>query len=414
MLKSRLIFLTLALAFGHTTAAKGLFETVTVFPTAPANKPNYRIPSLIQMKQGDLLAIVERRNDGIGDIGDHDIVMKRSRDCGKTWSDVIPVYNSGGKTAADITLCYDQTRDILFLFFLEDKKKFACLRSTDEGVTWQGPTLVHSAVIRPEWDALGGGGSGGSSTDAESTGSRVKAWTKNWDQRYGLGPGHAGIQLTQGPHAGRLLVPARHREEIEGKLVSFDHIIYSDDHGATWHLGPNITRNGTETQLLELANGDVLASIRDGGNAFAPDRMKQFMAVSRDGGMSWGTARPQPELITPGVHASLKRYSLAGEEDKNRLLFSNPAHAEHEKKHPYGRYNLTVRLSYDEGQTWSAGKTIYPYPSSYSDLARLKDGTIGLIYERGPQGSDHYWDELQFARFDLGWLTDGADSPARN
>ena len=38
--------------------------------------------------------------------------------------------------------------------------------------------------------------------------------------------------------------------------------------------------------------------------------------------------------------------------------------------------------------------------------------TIGLVYERGPHRSTHYWDEVHFARFNLEWLTDGKDSLA--
>ena len=71
---------------GIVSAAAPLFETVQVFPFVANNKPNYRIPSLIQAPNGDILIIAERRNDGPGDIGDHDIVMKRSSDKGQNWS----------------------------------------------------------------------------------------------------------------------------------------------------------------------------------------------------------------------------------------------------------------------------------------------------------------------------------------
>lgn len=68
------------------TAAVPLLETTAVFPLAPENRPNYRIPSLLPAGDGSLLAVVEKRNDGPGDIGNHDIVFKRSRDLGRTWS----------------------------------------------------------------------------------------------------------------------------------------------------------------------------------------------------------------------------------------------------------------------------------------------------------------------------------------
>ena len=64
-------------------AAEPLFETTRVFAMTPDNKPNYRIPAILQAPNGDLLIFAEKRNDGIGDIGNHDLVLKRSRDKGK-------------------------------------------------------------------------------------------------------------------------------------------------------------------------------------------------------------------------------------------------------------------------------------------------------------------------------------------
>ena len=407
---SLLLFGLLALS-PVSRGAEPVFETTTAFPAAPGNRPNYRIPSLIQMPGGDLLVIAERRNDNIGDVGDHDIVMKRSSDLGKTWGKEILIYDDGPNTCTDITLCFDRQQDRLFLFFLQDKKKFVYLSSKDQGRTWQGPVKVHDGVIRPEWDRLGleEGESADPPIDPESgKTSKARTWKTKWPQRYGLGPGNAGIQLSMGPHAGRLLVPGRHREQGTKGYRTFAHLLYSDDHGATWKLGGNIAEYGSETQLAELADGRILASMRNENPRDLEKR--QLVAFSQDGGQTWSEARRQPELITPKVHASVRRYTLAADGGKNRLLFSNPAYAKRENKHPYGRYNMTVRLSYDEGESWTAGRTVYPSVSSYSDLAVLPDGTVGIIYERGPEGSVRYWDELQFARFNLEWLTEGRDS----
>ena len=405
----------LFLAVHSALHAEAFFETTNVFPTAPKNKPNYRIPSLIQMPSGTLLAIVEKRNDGIGDVGNHDMVLKRSTDLGKTWSAEQVIIDDGTNTSTDTTLCFDRQTGRLFAFFLKDKKEFAYMQSDDEGQTWQGPTVIHKDVIKPEWETLGQTEEKAESTTDRESGktSKVREWKEGWLQRYGVGPGNAGIQLTKGPHAGRLLVPARHREMTtnkKGRMRSFTHILYSDDHGKTWKLGPNVADNGSETQLLELADGRVLASMRDESGEFTPDKMLQLISISADGGMTWSPARRQAELITPRVHASIKRLSLAEGGDKNRIMFSNPAWPVRDEEHPYGRYNLSVRLSYDEGETWTPGKTIYADTSSYSDLVALNDGSIGIIYERGPKGSVKYWDELQFARFNLEWLTDGRDS----
>ncbi|UJH92642.1 glycoside hydrolase [Antarcticibacterium sp. 1MA-6-2] len=62
-----------------------------------------------------------------------------------------------------------------------------------------------------------------------------------------------------------------------------------------------------------------------------------------------------------------------------------------------------MRISYDEGKTWSEGKTIYPGGAAYSDLTILANGEIGVFFE-----ADDYSRNL-FTSFSLEWLTDGQD-----
>ena len=80
------------------------------------------------------------------------------------------------------------------------------------------------------------------------------------------------------------------------------------------------------------------------------------------------------------------------------MLFSNPADTM--------RVKLTVRISYDEGETWPGAKAINSGPSAYSSLAVLPDMTIGCLYERGMQNP---YEKISFARFDIEWLTDNSD-----
>jgi len=64
---------------------------------------------------------------------------------------------------------------------------------------------------------------------------------------------------------------------------------------------------------------------------------------------------------------------------------------------------MTVRISYDEGVTWSEGKTIYTGGSAYSSLTILKKGDIGLFFEKDGHK------ENPFLSFTLSWLNDGKD-----
>jgi len=95
-------------------------------------------------------------------------------------------------------------------------------------------------------------------------------------------------------------------------------------------------------------------------------------------------------LIEPVCQACLMRF---GQGRKAVLLFSNPADTQ--------RVNMTVRLSRDEGKTWSVSKTVHAGPSAYSNLIELKGNTVGLLYERGD--ADRH-ERITFARFPLKWL----------
>ena len=116
--------------------------------------------------------------------------------------------------------------------------------------------------------------------------------------------------------------------------------------------------------------------------------------------------------------ASIVRHSLAGEAGgKNRILFANPHWLERAdgKAQPglgRDRKNVSVKLSYDEGQTWPVSKSLETGFSGYSDLAVLPDGTVLCFYERGSiDGKNSFGTgRLTVARFNLEWLTDGADA----
>jgi sialidase-1 len=64
---------------------------------------------------------------------------------------------------------------------------------------------------------------------------------------------------------------------------------------------------------------------------------------------------------------------------------------------------MTVKLSYDEGETWRVAKTLHPGPSAYSCLTVLQDGSIGMLYERGEAS---LYERISFARFTLKWLNE--------
>lgn len=372
-------------------------ESVVVFPAAPGDRPNYRIPALLRAADGSLLAFAEKRNDGPGDVGDHDLVLKRSRDAGATWGAEQVVLDDGDRCCADLTVGLERGTGRILLFFLRDKKQFSCLTSRDHGATWQGPVSIHDQVVRPGWDTLRGKGAGDQDGPAPRT--PATRWRAGWDQRYGIGPGATVVELRAGPRAGRIVVPARHREDTGGgRLRSFTHCFFSDDRGATWRVGGNLGPDTSECQMAEIAGGALLAVARDESAADAPGNLRHRIAVSPDGGETWGPVRRAEELITPRCHGALERMDGGSAGEAALLFFASPASPLRRPEHPYGRTNLAVRVSRDDGRTWSAGRTVWPGPASYSDLAVLDGRTLGILFECGPAGGTHYWDEVRFAR----------------
>jgi sialidase-1 len=167
------------------------------------------------------------------------------------------------------------------------------------------------------------------------------------------------------------------------------HIIYSDDHGATWKLGGVLGENTNECQVIERQDGSLLLNMRS-----YHQKNRRAIATSKDGGLSWSEVTLDPALIEPVCQASLVRWS--DREGKGRVLFSNPASTRREK--------LTIRLSEDDGRTWPVARLLHDGPAAYSALAVLPDGTLGCLYECGTKSA---YEKIAFARFGLDWLTDG-------
>ena len=151
---------------------------------------------------------------------------------------------------------------------------------------------------------------------------------------------------------------------------------------------------GDEAKVTELVDGRILMSIRHGG--------KRWYNISENGGETWQpTTSTWNDITAPACNGDLIRYTSVNQGyDRNRLLHSVP----------YGtqRTDVTVYISYDEGETWPLSKCIVPYSSAYSSLCILPDGTIGLYVEEEPNGSSGY--STVFYNFSLEGLTDGNDT----
>jgi sialidase-1 len=132
------------------------------------------------------------------------------------------------------------------------------------------------------------------------------------------------------------------------------------------------------------------------------------VAVSLDGVSRWQVRGFDEALLEPVCMASLLRYDWPGPVRPGRLIFANPDNLERTMvAWACDRKRLTVKLSRDDGRTWPVAKVLEPGPAGYSDLARLADGTVLLLYECGIV--ERMCDDrcLRLARFDMAWLTGG-------
>jgi sialidase-1 len=231
------------------------------------------------------------------------------------------------------------------------------------------------------------------------------------------GPTH-GIQLK----SGRLLVPVwlangataanGHRAHSPSAVTT----LYSDDHGKTWHHGEIVLANDqdmkgpSETVAVELLEGSVMLSLRT-----ASDHHRRVISISKDGATKWSTPRYDEALFEPVCNAGLVRYP-ARAEFPAALLFSNPDTASMKPVNlHYPRQRLTVRASFDEGNTWPVAKTIDFGSAGYSDLAVLAGGTILTFYESGAiNGKEADPAHLTLARFDMQWLRRVDPLPPQN
>jgi len=331
----------------------------------------YRIPAIVSATQGTVLAFCEGRKEDGGDTGDIDLLMKRSTDSGETWSDQQVVWDDINNTCGNPSPVVDQeTGDIWLLstwnlgddhedqiiaLKSKDTRRVFVMSSSDDGLSWTEPREITSDV-------------------------KMKNWT--W---YATGPG-SGIQIKNGSHTGRLVIACDHMEAVTEQYYS--HVIFSDDHGKTWEMGGRSPKPMTnESEVVEIADERLLLNMR---NYNRTHKCRQIV-TSNDGGETWSNQRFDTTLVEPVCQGSIHRYSWPGNESRSIILFSNPADADE-------RVNMTVRASFDEGNTWSMKRSLNPGPSAYSDLVILSDGRIGCLYEGG---RDNPYEGILLARFKL-------------
>jgi sialidase-1 len=357
--------------------ARAAVTEATVFKAGEDGYHTYRIPAIVRAKNGDLLAFAEGRKNGPGDHGDVDIVLKRSSDGGNTWGPMQLVQDEWedpnariwiGNPTPVVDLLDPKYPGRIWLMFTRSNERVFVTFSDDDGRAWSERREITATASKKGW---------------------------NW---YAAGPVHA-IQLTRGKHAGRLIAPCDHRHGDDKTGNWGSHIVYSDDHGATWKLGATDTHaaddplHPNECVAVELVDGRVMVNARDQNGS---DPATRAVAYSSDGGETFDARFvAEPQIVSPVVQNSLMRYWATDQGARqNLLIYCGPGD-------PKARRDLTILTSSDEGKTWGQRTVLHKGPTAYSDLVKLDAGRIGVLFE----GGENTYSGIHFATFGLEDLT---------
>jgi sialidase-1 len=350
----------------------------------------FRIPALVRTNKDTLIAFAEGRADGNADYGNINLVFKRSTDNGVTWTKLDEVIGSGQGTWGNPTPVVDRETGTIWLFMNYqpvghhpvdswDDRQVWLSSSTDDGANWTPPVNM-SESLKPKTLANG------------------RSW--NWDA---VGPG-VGIQTTY-RDAGRLVIPAQHRN------------IYSDDNGKTWKVqllrttaGAAMEQTG-ESTVLELANGQLYRNDRATSTVWETGKRRWVSRGTIEGGFtSFGTAEC---LLDPLNEASTMRYNA---DAPARLAFVNSASTT-------TRTKMRIRMSEDEGQTWSYSRPFSDAPlpleggnykeGGYSSIAKTADYHVGALIEvnENTAGNSTSNRSIAFRKVNLPWVQAGVREP---
>ena len=472
-------------------------EKEDVFEGGMHNQPNkdgiksYRIPVLLKTDKGTLIAGADERRLHSSDWGDIGMVVRRSEDKGKTWSDRVTITNLrdnpkasdpsiGSPVNIDMVLVQDpETKRIFSIYdmFPEGKGIFGMADQREEaykqidGKTYQilykegedgsytirengtvytpdgKPTDYRVVVdpVKPAYSDKGDLYQGDQLlgniyfTSNKTSPFRVakdsylwmsysdddgKTWSApqditpmvkaDWMKFLGVGPG-VGITLRTGPHKGRIVVPVyttNRANHLNGSQSS--RIIYSDDHGKTWHMGggvndhrtlydgtvvdsstmSNYYAQNTEASVVQLNNGDLKLFMR----GLTEDLQ---VATSHDGGLTWDNNVDRYDV--PDVYVQMAATHTV-QNGKEYILLANA--------NGPGRKNGYIRVARveEDGQlTWLHHHLIQEGEYAYNSLQQIGPDEFGLLYEHHAPGGVPY--TLSFKKFNWDFLTKERVSP---
>lgn len=166
-------------------------------------------------------------------------------------------------------------------------------------------------------------------------------------------------------------------------------LLRSTDDGRNWGGAVPLHPGGNETDILHLGGGRWLAACRE----FQERRdVHLSLFASNDDGHTW--SRRMPLTLPRQVTGNLARLA------DGRVLLSHGNRC-------WNNFGVDVRVSDDEGETWSPSVRIADCPRSdcgYPSSVQTADGTAVTAYYT--QVSDDYHYEMRMARWNPARLTE--------
>lgn len=411
-----------------------------LFKESDWNSPAFRIPSLITLKDGTLLAVCDIRygdsNDSPNNI---DTGIRRSTDGGITWSepslilnfldypnkpssqvfdsasyiDPVMVQASNGRVYLFVDVMaggVGQANAIAStgfenvngerLLILQDNNRNKLYLGNDNNIYDKYKNQTEYSVGN-NFDLYRNGDKIGNifyknsqikvlnttyiamcySDDSGRTWSSPKIMDLKTDDMkfFGVAPG-VGITIKNGEYAGRIVVPMYYTSSQN--KTEWACLIYSDDNGNTWKRGesPNDGRIGGEIKLHE----SQVVEMPDGQlKMYSRSLSKAMVSTSFDGGETWDNEVVADDTLimskSSGCQLSIINYSLPIN-GKPAVIFSNPA--------ALTRSNGTVRVGLiEENGTYKSndknkdGRTIYKINWVSSKLIRNGEFAYSCLTE---------------------------------
>ena len=322
----------------------------------------YRIPGLVTTNSGTLIGVYDVRRNSSVDLQERiDIGMSRSTDKGQTWEPMRMAMSfadagglpSGQNGVGDPAVLVDEKTGTIWIIAVwshgmgngrawtnsmpgmepGETPQLMLVRSDDDGRTWSEPINVTKQVKDPSWCFL---------LQGPGRGITMRDGTLVFAIQF--------IDKDRMPHAG---------------------IMYSKDHGETWHIHNPARSNTTEAQVAEVEPGVLMLNMRDNrGGARA-------VMTTRDLGRTWTehvshrTSLREPVCMASLISVPARKNALG----KDLLLFSNPDRTD-------GRRDITIKASLDGGVTWPYKLLLDEGDSwGYSCLTMIDSKTVGILYE---------------------------------